>query len=169
MQIELCILTSHPLTAPPLIVDVQSCNVIFINADCFDHSVAILCGAFPALHRRLAVTAIRNIALPSPADHTLQTLPGSSRAPHQLPSHSGGHRAQGLLKAAQQNLGTSSDPSLQPCPLATHSPLSRLSTTDTTNLPRIWDVFCGTPSPRVQNKHWNSNNVSMSPQHGLGA
>lgn len=156
MQIELCILTSQPLTAPPLIVDVQSCNLIFINADCFDHSVAILCGAFPALHGRLAVTAIRNIALPSPADHTaLQTLPGSPRAPHQLPSHFGGHRAQGLIKAAQQKLGRSSDPSLQPCPLATHSPFSRLSTTYTTNLPCICDVFCETPSPRVQNKHWN--------------
>jgi len=65
MQIEWCIRTSQPLTAPPLIVDVQNCNLIFINADCFDHSVATLRGAFAALYRRLAVTAIRNIAFHS--------------------------------------------------------------------------------------------------------
>ena len=62
MQIELCVRTSRLLTAPPLIVDVQSCNLIFINADCFDHSVAILCGASLALYRCLAVIAILNIA-----------------------------------------------------------------------------------------------------------
>lgn len=60
MQIELQILTSQPLTAPPLIADVESCNLIFINADCFDHSVAILGGSLRAPYRRLAVTAIRN-------------------------------------------------------------------------------------------------------------
>lgn len=60
MQIELRILTSQPLTAPPLIADVESCNLIFINADCFDHSVAILSGSLRAPYRRLAVTAIRN-------------------------------------------------------------------------------------------------------------
>lgn len=104
MQIELCVHTSQPLTAPPLIVDVQSCNLIFINADCFDHSVAILCGAFPALHRRWAVTAIRNIALPSPADHTaLQNaawLPeGSTPAALSLRRTQGSRFAQGSTAA----------------------------------------------------------------------
>lgn len=72
MQIELRVRTSQPLTAPPLIVDVQSCNLIFINAGCFDPSVAILCGAFPALYRRLAVTAIRNIAFHFHSSHPQQ-------------------------------------------------------------------------------------------------
>lgn len=70
MQIELRVLSSQPLTAPPLIADVESCNLIFINADCFDHPVAILCGALPAPHRRSAVTAIPNTALHS-AQHAV--------------------------------------------------------------------------------------------------
>lgn len=106
MQIELCVHTSQTLTASALITDVQSCNLIFINADCFDHSVAILCGAFPALYRHLTVTGI-----PNTAPHFLSSLPWQiSRhfkcclAPQGLPTgfpHSEGHRAQGLLKAAQ--------------------------------------------------------------------
>lgn len=70
MQIELHILASQPLTAPPLIADVESCNLTFINADCFDHLVAILCGALPAPHRRSAVTAIPNVTLYL-AQHTM--------------------------------------------------------------------------------------------------
>lgn len=112
MQIGLCVHTSQTLTASALITDVQSCNLIFINADCFDHSVAILCGAFPALYRHLTVMGIRNTAL-----HFLSSLPWqikSCPAPQELPTgfpHSGGHRAQGLLKAAlweQEELQTPS-------------------------------------------------------------
>lgn len=80
MKIELCVHASQTLTASALITDVQSCNLIFLNADCFDHSVAILCGAFPALYRRLTVTGICNTALHFPQQPSLADLSTSNAA-----------------------------------------------------------------------------------------
>lgn len=119
MQIELCIHASQTLTASALITDVQSCNLIFINADCFDHSVAILCGAFPALYRHLTVMGIRNTALHFHSSLPWQITQHFKRclAPQGLPTsfpQSGGHRAQGLLKAAQRQQEGVQTPSCSP-------------------------------------------------------
>lgn len=156
MQIELCIHTSQTLTASALITDVQSCNLIFINADCFDHSVAILCGAFPALYRHLTVTGICKTAL-----HFLSSLlwqvPQHFKcclAPQGLPTgfpYSGGHRGSRFAQSSTVAAG-SSDPTLQSLSLATHSPFSRFRSNKKqvcakeAHIKQIWEVFCETNS-----------------------